>query len=93
MIISRLNRKVRLTGASLRAYSLVVILMPFTVIKASKLPQGHRVKAPNCYAAISVDGGPVQQTECKTGINPEWGDSPSDLYVFGLSRNDPDSVP
>ena len=55
--------------------------MPFTVIKASKLPQSYGVKAPNCYAAISVDEGPAQQTECKTGINPEWGDSPFDLYV------------
>ena len=59
----------------------VIILMPFTVIKASKLPQSYGVKVPNCYAAISVDGGPVHQTECKTGINPEWGDSPFDLYV------------
>ncbi|KIM86175.1 hypothetical protein PILCRDRAFT_5220 [Piloderma croceum F 1598] len=56
-----------------------------TVIKASKLPQSYRVKAPNCYAAISVDGGPVQQTECKTGINPEWGDSHFDLEVLDSS--------
>jgi hypothetical protein len=63
--------------------SLIIILTPSAVIKASKLPQSYGVKAPNCYAAISVDGGPVQQTECKTGINPEWGDSPFDLYVFG----------
>ena len=28
-----------------------------------------------------MDGGPVQRTECKTGINPEWCDSPFDLYV------------
>jgi hypothetical protein len=50
------------------------------VLEASNLPK-HQLRIPTCYAAISIDGGPVEKTGDQKGTSVKWSDSSFDLYV------------